>query len=46
MSLDRLVNGEICFKEMQGRIKGGISIQGAISSIFNVKPCSKELQDL
>ena len=46
MSLDLFVNGEISFEEIQGCIKGGISIQGAISSILNVKPCSKELQEL
>ena len=47
--LDRFINGEICFEEILGYIKVGvsrISIQGAISSIFNVKHCPKEEHNL
>ena len=44
--LDRFIDGEISFEEIQGYIPLGISIQGAIESVFNVKYHPKEEHDL
>ena len=44
--LDRFIDGEIGFEEIQGCIPLGISIQGAIESVFNVKYHPKEEHDL
>ena len=44
--LDRFIDGQIGFEEIQGFIPLGISIQGAIESVFNVKYHPKEEHDL
>ena len=44
--LDRFINGQIEFDEIQGYVKEGVEIQDAIEGVLHSKCPSKDLHDL